>query len=133
MRARGPRAAVINVRLRTAHWVELQLESDTRLPDSDDEPIDELDTVLAALVAGLPAELGRCDAGVAGEAVDPACLPIAGVAGIDDDDAMQIAPKPERCRQPCGPAADYGYVIGIAHAPLGRHDQCQMRGKWDAG
>ena len=70
---------------------------------------------VATLVTGLPAKLSRRNPRVAGKAVHAACLPIAGVAGIDEDDAMQITPKPERCRQPCGSAADYSYVIGIAH------------------
>ena len=106
---------MIVVRLCPVHWVELKLEADTGPPDPDDESIDELDTVLATLVTGLPAKLSRRNPRVAGKAVHAACLPIAGVAGIDEDDAMQITPKPERCRQPCGSAADYSYVIGIAH------------------
>ena len=106
---------MVIARLRPAHRVELELEAVIVLPDANDESIDELDTVLATLVAGLPAKLSRRNPRVAGKAVHAACLPIAGVAGIDDDDAMQIAPKPERCRQPCGSAADYSYVIGIAH------------------
>ena len=97
------------------HRVELKLEADTGLPDSDDESIDELDTMLTAVVAGLPAELSGCDPWVARKAIHAARLPIAWVAGVDNHDAVQVAAKPERCRQPCGSAADYSYVIGIAH------------------
>ena len=107
---------MIIVRLRPAHRVELKLEVDTSLSDSHDESIDELDTVLATLVAGLPAKLGRRDPRVTGKAIHTARLPIARVAGVDDHGAVQIAAEPERGREPRRASADYRYVIRFIHA-----------------
>jgi hypothetical protein len=98
------------------HRVELKLEADIRSPYADDESIDELDTVLATLVAGLPSEICRRDARVAGKAIHTARLPVTWVAGIDDHDAVQVATKPKRGRQTCGTSADYRDVIGLVHA-----------------
>ena len=77
-----------------------------------DEPIDELDTVLATLVPGFSAELRGCDAWVPGETVDAARLPISRIAGVDDDDAVEVAAEPQCGGQPRGPppiiATSYG-------------------------
>jgi len=97
------------------HRVELKLEADIGLPYANDESIDELDTVLATLVPGLAAELCRRDPWVAGKTIHTARLPIPRVAGIDDHDTMQVATKPERGREPRGPAANNGNVKRVTH------------------
>jgi len=83
---------MVFARLRPAHRVELELEAVIGLPDANDESIDEVDTVLSALVSRFSAELGRRDAGMPGKSIHTARLPVARVAGIDDHDAMEIAP-----------------------------------------
>ena len=98
-----------------AHRVELELEAVIVLPHANDESIDELDTVRSTFVSRFSAELGRRGAGVPGESIHAARLPVARVAGIDDHDAMEVATEPERGCQPCGTAADYCDVIGFAH------------------
>jgi hypothetical protein len=109
-----------------AHRVELELEAVIVLPHANDESIDELDTVRSTFVSRFSAELGRRGAGVPGESIHSARLPVARVAGIDDHDAMEIATEPERGCQTRRASSDYGDIVWLIHASLRGQTWCQI-------
>ena len=69
-------------------------------------PSTNVDSEVGALFAPQSAQLGGADALVSEISVDAARLPVAGIAGIDDDDPVEIAREPERGAQSGGPTAD---------------------------
>src|SRR5687768_18407231 len=75
--------------------------------------IHELHPMPSRFVAPHAAQLRRTDVGMTEEAVDPTCLPIARIAGIDEDDGMEVAREPDARREPRGPAAHDGHVVRL--------------------
>src|SRR5687768_18496237 len=73
--------------------------------------IDQLRSVAGSLGAAALTQLGWGDAVQSQIAVDPARLPVARVAGIDDDHGVQIAREKERAGEPSRPPADDGDVV----------------------
>ena len=57
---------------------------------------------------------------MAEEAVDPARLPVARIAGIDEDDFVEISRQPERGAKSGGPATYYCNIVSLCgHAEGG--------------
>ena len=94
-RSRRSRPTNVLASLRLTHWIEVDIESAAARSHANDESVDQLNPILSTFITRLAAQLGRSDPGVAWESVDAASLPIAGVAGVDDDDPMEISPEPQ--------------------------------------
>ena len=61
-----------------------------------DDAGQELDAIFCAFLASARAQLRRSYALVAKESVDTARFPVAWIAGIDDDDFVEVSRQPER-------------------------------------
>ena len=85
-----------------------------------DDTAHELNAEFDALRVTQLAQLGRADALVTEIAADAARLPVARIAGVDDDDLVEIAGEPERGAESGGAAANYCNIVALCrHAGRG--------------
>jgi len=80
------------------------------LERGDDDIVDQLDTVGAALVAAACTKLGRRDVRQAKKTVDAAGFPVPGIAAVDEHYGMKVSREPDGARESSGTAADHRYV-----------------------
>ena len=70
------------------------------------DAVDERGTGSARFIASAAAQLGGANARQAKKAIHAARLPIAWIAGVDEDDAVEIAGEPDAGGESGGAAAD---------------------------
>jgi hypothetical protein len=72
--------------------------------------VDQLDAVSARLVAPETPQLGGTNAGMPQEPVNAPCLPVPGIAGVDEQHPVQITREPDAGGKAGGPPTDDGDV-----------------------
>ena len=95
--------------------------------DAFTHSVHEFDAELSCLVASHAAQLRGTNARMAKKAIDTARLPVAWVAGVDEDDAMEVAGEPHARAESSGTSADDGDVVPRCLVHMTRAGQEERR------